>query len=129
MSNIKENVAKICQVLYNKKAQDIISIDIADKSIIADYFIICSGRSTPQVKALCDEVEEKSVEMGLNLRRREGYNEGRWIVLDYGDILLHIFHPEERKYYNVERLWIDESNTTDYSAHFKTLEEEKKDGE
>ena len=63
-----------------------------------------------QVKAICDEILEKYVEAGLTLRRKEGYTEGRWIVLDFGYVLLHIFHPDEREYYNIERLWTDGAN-------------------
>lgn len=103
----RETALKLVEVLSSKKAIDIIAIDVADKTIIADWFIICSGSSALQVKAICDEVCEKEHELGLNLRRKEGYNEGRWIVLDYGHILVHIFHPEEREYYNIERLWTD----------------------
>lgn len=116
MATTKEYVTEICELLYDKKATDIVTIDIADRSIIADYFIICSGRSNTQVKALCDELEEKTVPGGLKLRRKEGYAEGRWIVMDYSDILVHIFHPDERKYYNMERLWKDDKNFCDYSA-------------
>ena len=101
-------------MLYEKKAQDIVAINISDKSIIADYFIICSGRSNTQVKSLCDEVESK-FSQELCVRRKEGYQQGRWIVVDFGDILLHIFHPEERAYYNIERLWADDANYINFS--------------
>lgn len=111
----KDQVTEMCSLLYDKKAVDIITIDIADRSIIADYFVICSGKSNTQVKALCDELEEKMAG-GLVLRRKEGYAEGRWIVMDYSDVLVHIFHPDERKYYNMERLWKDDKNFLDYSA-------------
>lgn len=103
----KQQVEKLIGVLSGKKATDIIAIDVADKTIVADWFVICSGASIIQVKAICDEVLEKYPELGLHLRREEGYSEGRWIVLDFGHILLHIFYPEERDYYNIERLWID----------------------
>ncbi len=106
--NIREQVMGLCEVLYNKKAVDIVAINVADKTIIADWFVICSGRVSAQVKALCDEAEEKSAELGLTILRKEGYTEGRWIVIDYGNILLHIFHPQEREYYNMERLWVDD---------------------
>ena len=105
----RECVLKLLDILAEKKAIDIIAIDVADKTIIADWFITCSGSSVLQVKAICDEVCDKSDALGLTLRRKEGYNEGRWIVLDYGHILVHIFHPEEREYYNIERLWTDGS--------------------
>ena len=103
----KERVMKLLELLDNKKAIDIIAIDVADKTIVADWFVIASGASVIQVKAICDEVLEKYPEIGLNLRRKEGYTEGRWIVLDFGYVLLHIFYPEEREYYNIERLWTD----------------------
>ncbi|MBQ3552200.1 MAG: ribosome silencing factor [Clostridia bacterium] len=101
---IKENVLKICKLLDEKKAEEIIAVYVADKTIIADWFIICSGRSNAHVKALCDELSEKFPE-GMELRRTEGYQESRWVVLDFATVLVHVFHPEERKYYNLERLW------------------------
>ena len=107
-TEIREQVLALCEVLDNKKALDILAVNVADKTIIADWFIIASGRSTTQVKALCDELEEKAAERGLIARRREGYQEGRWIVVDFGTILVHLFHPEEREYYNLERLWVDD---------------------
>lgn len=118
----KEQVLSLCEVLYNKKAQDIVAIRVEDKTIIADWFVICSGRAIPQVKALCDEVEEKAPEFGLTLRRREGYSEGRWIVLDYATLLVHLFIPDERKYYNMERLWMDDPQD---SILFSQIKEEQ----
>ncbi|MBQ3109128.1 MAG: ribosome silencing factor, partial [Clostridia bacterium] len=87
--NVREQVLELCRVLYDKKAMDIVAIDVADKTIIAEWFVICSGRAVPQVKALCDEVDEKAAELGLEIRRKEGYTEGRWIVMDFANILLH----------------------------------------
>ena len=107
-TEIREQVLALCEVLDNKKALDILAVNVADKTIIAEWFIIASGRSTTQVKALCDELEEKAAERGLIARRKEGYQEGRWIVVDFGTILVHLFHPEEREYYNLERLWVDD---------------------
>lgn len=111
----KETILQLCKILYNKKAMDIRAIEVTDKTIIADWFIVCSGRGVPQVKALSDELEEKAAEMGLIPRRKEGYQEGRWIVLDFGDLLVHLFHPEERTYYNLERLWDDGRNVITYT--------------
>jgi len=108
--NTKDQVLALCEMLYNKKAQDIVAINVSDKTIIADWFVICSGRVQAQTKALCDEVEEHAHELGLMVRRQDGYSDARWIVTDFGHILLHIFLPDERKYYNMERLWIDGSN-------------------
>lgn len=111
----KETILQLCKILYDKKALDIRAIEVTDKTIIADWFIVCSGRGVPQVKALSDELEEKAAEMGLFPRRKEGYQEGRWIVLDFGDLLVHLFHPEERTYYNLERLWDDGQNVITYT--------------
>lgn len=106
---LKDCVRMIMEAADSKKAEDIIAVRVADKTIVADWFVFMSGTSAIHVKSICDEIEEKAEEARLTLRRREGYNEGRWIVLDYSNILVHIFHPEEREYYNVERLWMDET--------------------
>ena len=113
---IRKQVDAIGQLLIDKLAQDVIAIHVADKTVIADWFIICSGRVGAQTKALCDELEKKAPELGLTRRRREGYAEGRWIVLDYADILVHIFLPEERQYYNMERLWDEHNEAVRYEA-------------
>ena len=119
----KEQVLKLCEVLYDKKALDIVAIHVADKTIIAEWFLICSGRVVPQVKALSDEVEAKANSLGLERRRIEGYGEGRWIVLDFANILVHIFIPDERQYYNMERLWIDDP--TQAILYSKMMEEKE----
>ncbi len=103
-------VQKIAQALYDKKAKDIIALDVRNLTIICDYMVIATGRSATQVKALADEVDDQMAQMGLAPRRTEGAAEGRWVVMDYGDILVHIFHLEERAYYNLERLWEDGQN-------------------
>lgn len=105
-------VRTIMEAGKSKKATDIVAVRVADKTIIADWFVFMSGTSAIHVKSICDEIEDKAAEARLELRRREGYSEGRWIVLDYSNILVHIFHPEEREYYNVERLWMDETTET-----------------
>ena len=108
MTDAKEQVLKICEILYDKKALNIRVLNVADKTIIAELFVVCSGRATTQVRTLCDELEDKAADMGLTVLRKEGYGEARWIVLDFGHILVHIFHPEEREFYNMERLWDDD---------------------
>lgn len=123
---IRTQAMELCSVLYDKKAQNILSIHVADKTVIADYFVIASGRAVAQNKALCDELEEKAPSFGLTLRRRDGYSEGRWIVLDFGDILVHIFHPDERRYYNIERLWDEDNQAVDYSRMRDEEESAKK---
>ena len=108
MTDAKEQVLKICEILYYKKALNIRALNVADKTIIAEWFVVCSGRATTQVRTLCDELEDKAADMGLTVLRKEGYGEARWIVLDFGHILVHIFHPVEREFYNMERLWDDD---------------------
>lgn len=104
----RELALKAAQILRDKKAEDMLVLDIEHLTVLANYMVICSGRSTVQVKALADEMEEKLPEQ-LPMRR-EGYAEGRWIVLDYGCVLVHIFHEQEREYYHMERLWMDGTN-------------------
>ena len=104
----------ICKILYDKKAIDILALHIGDKTIIADWFVVASGTSVTHVRALCDELEEKTAEIGLAIRRKEGYEDARWIVLDFGFALVHLFHPEERAYYNIERLWEGDDNMIRY---------------
>lgn len=106
---LKSKVEKLMQAAKDKRATDIVAVHVGEKTIVAEWFVFMSGTSQIHVKAVCDEMEKAASENGLELRRCEGYNEGRWIVLDFSNILVHIFHPEEREYYNVERLWIDPS--------------------
>jgi len=101
---------EIAQVLYDKKARDVIALNVSGLTVICDWMVIASGRNANQVKAMADEVDDRMAQRGLTLRRIEGQNEGRWIVMDYGFILVHLFHQEERAYYNLERLWEDGGN-------------------
>ncbi|MBR4333714.1 MAG: ribosome silencing factor [Clostridia bacterium] len=101
---------KIARILYDKKAQDITVLNVAHLTVITDYMVIASGRSALQVKALADDVDDALAMEGVTLRAREGQGEGRWIVLDYGTVLVHIFHPEDRRFYHLERLWEDGQN-------------------
>lgn len=98
---------KIVGFLEEKKAKDIAVIDIKDISVLSDYFVICSGTSVTHIKSLADEVEEKMGEAGCNYLHKEGYNSARWILLDYGGVIVHIFHEEDRNFYKLERLWSD----------------------
>jgi ribosome-associated protein len=91
----------------SKKAFDVIVLDISDISIFTDYFVICSGSSTVQVKAIADEVDRRMNLKGYRLDHMEGYKGERWILMDYKDIIVHVFHVQEREFYNLERLWGD----------------------
>ncbi len=115
MERFGENdVLAICKLLYDKKANDILALHIGDRTIIADWFVVASGTSVTHVRTLCDELEEKAASIGLDVRRKEGYEDGRWIVLDFGFALVHLFHPEEREYYKIERLWEGDDNLIRY---------------
>lgn len=105
---------KIAAVLDEKKASDIVIIDLSEKFIIADYFVIASGRSTTAVKSLTDNVDEKLSKEGIEPLRRDGFSEAKWIAVDYGSVILHVFHEETREYYRLERLWIDGGNCEKY---------------
>ena len=109
-----ERVYELAKHLDLKKAEDIVLIDVSGSTVVADTFIILSGTSTPHVRKLAEETEEFMEKNGETKLRIEGYREGQWVVLDYGDILVHIFGKEERKYYSIERLWRDPLNSEDY---------------
>lgn len=95
------------KAIDSKRGENIRIIKIDELTVIADYFIIANGSSSTQVKALADEVEFKLSEAGLEPRRTEGYQGANWIVLDYIDVVIHIFHKETRDFYDLERLWQD----------------------
>lgn len=101
---------KVKQAAEGKKAYNITILDISKVSVIADFFVICSGRSSINVQAVADEIVDMVKEEFNGLvPRKEGFREGRWILLDYGDVVVHVFQEEERRYYNLERLWGDAS--------------------
>lgn len=104
---------RIAQILYDKKAQDILALYVGQMTVITDYMVIATGRSTLQTRALADDLDDKMAQEGVFLRCKEGMAEGRWIVLDYGTVLVHIFHPEDREHYRLERLWADGQNAVD----------------
>lgn len=105
--NNKELALKAAEVLDNKKAQDIMVIDISKISGFADYFVIASGGSERQVKALSEEVEDKMNETGTATRSIEGKNGSGWILMDFGDVIVNIFTLEQRERYNIEKIWGD----------------------
>ena len=101
---------KIADILYDKKARDIVALEVGHLTILTDYLVIATGRSAIQVKALAEEVDDRLAEAGVSMRKQEGQSEGRWIVMDYGTVMVHLFHQEERTFYNLERLWDDGGN-------------------
>lgn len=108
MNNISMNMAKLTiEALEDKKAEDIRVIDITEVSVLADYFIIASGSNRSQMQALTDNVSEKLGRAGHQLKQVEGYDTANWILMDYSDIIVHIFDQENRLFYNLERIWRD----------------------
>jgi ribosome-associated protein len=91
----------------DKRAEDIIALDLAQVSLVADYFLICHGTNERQVQSIAREVKEKMEELDIPVKRLEGFEQARWVLVDLGDVVCHIFHKEERTYYNLERLWGD----------------------
>lgn len=100
--------AKIAvEALEDKKAEDIKVIDISKISVLADYFIVANGTNTSQIQALSDNVEEKLGRSGVHAKAIEGYDTANWILLDFGDVIVHIFDKENRSLYDLERIWRD----------------------
>jgi ribosome-associated protein len=96
---------KIVSLLDDKKAADIVTLDVAKQTSIADYFVIASGRSATQVRALAAHVDETLGKEGIPPLRKEGIRDGKWVAIDYGTVIVHIFLEETRKYYQLEALW------------------------
>ena len=103
-----QTLAKLCRdIALDKKAEDPLILDVSAVSSVADCFVICTGTSEPHLKAIATEVEQRLRERGYRMRRQDGYPASRWLVLDYGSVLIHIFHPEMRQRYALEQLWGD----------------------
>ncbi len=98
---------RIVHYIDEKKGENIILLDLRKISSICDYFVIASGTSSRQVKAIIDEVEGRLAKDHIFFAHKEGYDGGRWVLLDYGDIILHVFHEEDRAFYNIEKIWKD----------------------
>ena len=106
-NNIKKEAGIAVMALEDKKAEDIRVINIETVSVIADYFIIATGTNANQIKAMADEVEEKLGRAGFMLKQKEGYEHANWVLLDFGDVIVHIFDKENRFFYDLERIWRD----------------------
>ena len=107
MTTIKELARIAINALEDKKAEDIRIIDISEISTLADYFIIANGTNRSQIQALADNVEEALGRAGLPLKQVEGYETANWILMDYRDIIVHVFDKENRLFYDLERIWSD----------------------
>ncbi len=91
----------------DKRAEDIIGLDMRELTSVADYYLICDGSNERQVQAIAREIKDQAEKSGINVKRLEGFDKARWILVDLGDVVCHVFHQEERNYYNLERLWGD----------------------
>lgn len=103
----RELVATAALAADAKQATDPVALDVSGVLPFADAFLLVSGRNERQVQAIADEVEDRLLKEGVKTQRREGKSTGRWVLLDFGDLVVHVFHEEERIYYSLERLWSD----------------------
>jgi ribosome-associated protein len=113
LSDIAALAKAAVDIASDKKAFDILLLDIRDVSVIADYFVICSGNNYRQLQAIADAIDEELGKQGAILLHKEGTADTGWVLLDFGDIIIHIFGPQEREYYRLERLW-SEAKTVVY---------------
>jgi len=115
-NNAREMAKLAIAALEDKKAEDIRIIDISEVSVIADYFIIACGGNKSQIQALCDNVLEKLGRAGYPEKQTEGYKTANWILMDFGDVIVHVFDKENRLLYDLERIWRDGKmlETTDF---------------
>lgn len=107
-TNKREDFAKLCRTIArDKKAEDVVILNVSGISPVTDYLLICSGRSEPHLRAVADEIVAKLKDQGIKPLSRDGEPASRWIVLDYSDVIIHIFHPDLRQHYCLEQLWGD----------------------
>lgn len=107
-NNTSKDMAKAAiEALADKKAEDIKVIDISEVSVLADYFIIASGSNKSQIQAMIDNVDEKLGRLGYEKKQVEGYDAANWILMDYKDVIIHVFDKENRLFYDLERIWRD----------------------
>ncbi|OQO70863.1 ribosome silencing factor [Enterococcus villorum] len=105
--NSKEQLKIAVKAADSKRAEDIVALDVRKVSLLADYFMICSANSERQLHAITEEIIEKEEENKYEVKRIEGKEGGKWILIDLGDVIVHVFHAPERSFYNLEKLWSD----------------------
>ena len=119
----KELALAVCKALADKRGKDIVCLYVREKTDLCDYFVVASGSNAPQIRAMGERVEELvEKELGLVPTRTEGVRDGRWAVVDYGDVVVHVFNDETRLFYHLERLWTDGGNLQKYNEKTETLE-------
>ena len=102
---MNELIPQIAVILDEKSAQQIVALDVTSLTVITDCMLIANGRNVLHVKSLAEDLEDRLAEQGVHPLRKEGHQDGRWVVLDYGVVLVHLFHPEERDFYRLDKLW------------------------
>lgn len=108
MTSSKDLALLAAEAASDKRATDIIALDVAELLVVTDYFVIATGNTDIQVRAIADSVEDKLRESaGVKPIGREGVEEGKWVLLDFGDLVIHVFQPQEREFYRLEKLWAD----------------------
>jgi ribosome-associated protein len=113
--NVKELMELVVKTVDDKRAENIAVLDMEGISLVADYFVICHGNSEKQVQAISKELKDIALENDIQLRRMEGYDHARWVLIDLGNVVVHVFHRDDRNYYNLEKLWGD-ANSVDVDA-------------
>ena len=118
----KQLAIAVCKALADKRGKDIVALYVREKTDLCDYFIIASGSNAPQIRAMGERVEELiERDLGIVPSRTEGVRDGRWAVVDYGDVIVHIFNDETRLFYHLERLWADGANLEKYDEEKEDL--------
>ncbi|MCK0471625.1 ribosome silencing factor [Halalkalibacter sp. APA_J-10(15)] len=97
----------VAQAMDDKRGENIVALNMKGVSVIADYFVICHANSDKQVQAIAEEVKKSAQKEGIEIKRLEGFDQARWVLIDLGDVVTHVFHKDERPYYNLEKLWGD----------------------
>lgn len=111
LKNSEQLGNQIMDILADKQASNILMIDVSAKSSITNYFVVCTARNVSQAKLLCEEIQSVLEKEDRVVARIDGEKEGKWIVMDYGLVLVHIFHSEMREFYKLEKLWIEPDNS------------------
>lgn len=119
----KELAISVCKALADKRGKDIVALYVREKTDLCDYFIVASGSNAPQIRAMGERVEELvERDYGIQPSRTEGVRDGRWAVVDYGDVIVHIFNDETRLFYHLERLWMDGNNLQKFNEETDDFE-------
>ena len=121
---IEEIAVAAAKAIDAKRGRNIMVLDVSAMTVITDYMVIATGHSVTQVKALADNVEEELAKQEIFVKRKEGAGEGHWIVLDYGDVMVHIFGEKAREYYRLDHLWSDGTNEVKVEYNAPETEEQ-----